>query len=85
MGFTTKENMVRVDIFKPSGKWYDTVELGWVGYNGYIHSEFEDSIRRSVDLNKYLGSGFTIVCLEPFNINSFPLMRSFANINEQKL
>jgi len=32
MGYTTNDGMVRVDRFKPGGKWYDTWEVNMSGY-----------------------------------------------------
>ena len=31
MGYSEDETMVRVDFFKPSGKWYTTEAVKWTG------------------------------------------------------
>lgn len=36
--------MVRVDFFKPSGKWYATEAVKWVGYDGQLDKEFKESL-----------------------------------------
>ena len=48
MGYTTDDDMVRVDFFKPSGKWYTTEAVKWTG--GYsadhsIYEAFQQSLR----------------------------------------
>lgn len=73
MGFTTKESMVRVDIFKESGKWYDTVELCTAG--GYFDHNTRDAVKNAFIL-QYPTSykGMTAVCLKPYHQYSHPVM-----------
>lgn len=73
MGYTTDDSFVRIDFFKPSGKWYCTESMKWKGYNGFIHDEFKESLREHIEEDRGL-SGMHVVCLEPHNINSYPLM-----------
>lgn len=70
MGFTTKENMVRVDFFKPSGKWYCTEEVAFIQYDGLIHEAFRRSLNASVGGRL---KGMTAVCLEPYHEYSHPI------------
>jgi hypothetical protein len=38
MNFTTQSGRVRIDFFKPSGKWYGTASVDMEGfYKGVIH------------------------------------------------
>lgn len=68
--YTTDESMVRVDFFKPSGKWYTSEELKWIGYHGCIQDEFKESLKQF----KGMFSGMTVVCLLPYNKCAYPLM-----------
>jgi hypothetical protein len=77
MGFTTDERMVRVDFFKPSGKWYTTEAVKWTGHydKGLIHREFAQSLK-----DHFFGaparrlSGMLAVCLEPYHQHTHPIM-----------
>lgn len=78
MGFTVNENMVRVDFWKPSGKWYDTVELEWDNYGSreykigdeLIHDTFRRCLKEQFS-GHY--KGMLATCLEPYHINSHPI------------
>ena len=39
--------MVRVDFFKPSGKWYTTEAMEFGPYTGCIHTAFKESLKRA--------------------------------------
>ena len=72
MGYTEDESMVRVDFFRPSGKWYTTEGVKWTG--GYrdccIFSAFRQSLR------DHLGDrlcDMDAVCLEPYHEHSYPI------------
>lgn len=76
MGFTTKEGMVRVDLFKESGKWYDTVELDMnkrevYFYKGPIVDRISELFQQQYP-GRY--QDMTAVCLEPYFENKFPIM-----------
>jgi hypothetical protein len=87
MGYTTDDSCVRVDFFKPSGKWYTTESVTWTGpYEGDIifsfakslldHLKFRETDRKHQHpshVNVRL-SGLTAVCLDPYHQHSFPLM-----------
>lgn len=82
MGYIDNPNMVRVDLFKGSGKWYCTVSLNWDRYrsvNAQDGSEDVEDIRStfyrcmaSQFQNRF--SGLTAVCLEPYHEHEHPLM-----------
>lgn len=63
--------VVRVDIFKPSGKWHTTEEVMFLRYRGDILSAFTESLHKAVG-SRY--SGMVAVCLEPYHENAHPLM-----------
>ncbi len=71
MGYTESEDMVRVDFFKPSGKWYTTEEMKWVDYDrDDIYAAFSQSLLLT------FGNYFTdmdAVCLEPYHVNAHPV------------
>lgn len=87
MGYIIDPRMVRVDFFKPSGKWYTTEAIKWdryrsnittnnpnnIGETSYEHPE--DTFKRC--LIEQLGlrlSDLVAVCLEPYHEHGYPLM-----------
>jgi hypothetical protein len=73
--------IVRIDRFKGSGKWYETLDLDMGKYYNepYIHEAVKKAIKdrypalKPTDsLNKKSDSMF-IICLTPFHKNSFPV------------
>ncbi len=75
MGYTEDDSYVRVDFFKPSGKWYTTEGVKWTGSytEGLIHNEFAKSLRDHFgEGNKRLYE-MDAVCLEPYHKNSHPI------------
>ena len=62
---------VRVDVFQPSGKWYETLEVIWPHYYGKdmgIKEAFK------LALEGRIHHGMTYVCLEPYHEHAHPLM-----------
>lgn len=78
MGYSENESDVRVDFFKPSGKWYTTESVRWTGeWEGekqLIHDAFAKSLRDHVKDNPNRLDGMTAVCLEPYYEHSHPIM-----------
>jgi hypothetical protein len=74
MNYSDEEAMVRVDIFKPSGKWYETFAMKRCDYNGgpTIMDVVEGSLLNAGMGNSY--KGWTFVCLEPYHKHAYPLM-----------
>ncbi len=74
MGYTEDDSYVRVDFFKPSGKWYTTEGVKWTGsyHEGLIHDEFAKSLVSHFKGTKRL-SEMDAVCLEPSHIHSHPI------------
>lgn len=78
MGYSDDPAMVRVDFFKPGGKWYDTEAVRWTGaYNSLkrggqpAHEAFKTSLRDHLQGRM---REMTAVCLEPYHEHGFPLM-----------
>lgn len=75
-GFCLNPEMVRVDLFKLSGKWYTTLELKWdrflvnQGNTELIADTFERCMREQYPNYKE----YRAVCLNPYHEQSHPLM-----------
>lgn len=71
--YSDSPNMVRVDFFKPSGKWYYTAQLnmnvGWKG-DTLIH----DSIKLAMKEQGLSRREFIAVILDPYHEHSHPIM-----------
>lgn len=82
MGYTDDETQVRVDFFKPSGKWYCTEAIRWDRYNvrSVVNGEStyespEDTFKRCLQEQlKDRLSEMVAVCLEPYSDMGYPLM-----------
>ena len=76
MNFSLQPSHVRVDIFKPSGKWFETIELVMDMKKWDRETLIHDSFREV--LHKKLGdthlNGMYAVCLEPYHECAHPLM-----------
>lgn len=70
--FSEHEDLVRVDFFKPSGKWVTTREMQFLAYSGDIHDWFRRSINSMKGSSGY--QGLTAVCLEPYHEHAHPIM-----------
>ena len=68
--YSENPESVRVDFFKPSGKWCKTEAINWVGWSGDIHDEFKESLKASGNVTGNL----IAICLHPHNKNEHPLM-----------
>lgn len=78
MGYSMNEGCVRVDIFKPSGKWYETFA---VDMREFYRGDIIDALKKGMDKNPdlserwrgWLDNGGLIVCLEPYHQHSHPI------------
>ena len=75
MNYSDDESSVRVDFWKPSGKWYTTEAVKWTG--GYkdvlIHDAFAKSLRDHFADHPNRLSDMTATCLEPYHEFSHPI------------
>jgi hypothetical protein len=70
--YSIDESSVRVDIFKESGKWCQTVAIQGAKFTGCdVHDSVKLALRKVVG-NKFVG--MTAVCLEPYHEFSHPIM-----------
>lgn len=70
MNYSIDEAMVRVDFFRPSGKWYATEAVRFVSYEGGIHEAFAESLREHLGARL---SDMDAVCLHPYHEHAHPL------------
>lgn len=77
MGYIEDAAMVRVDFFKPSGKWYTTEAVkwtgGWVAKNCLIHDAFIKSLRDHFKKTPNRLSEMDAVCLHPYHEYEHPI------------
>lgn len=75
MGYSDDEAMVRVDFFKPSGKWYTTEAVKWLGWGRdiLIHDAFKNSLKIHFKDNPERLSDMDAICLEPYHELSHPI------------
>ena len=73
--YSNSDSSVRVDLFKPRGKWYETIAMEWTGgYKGVmIHEAFENSLIAAIGKEK--ADQFDAICLEPYHEHSHPIQR----------
>jgi hypothetical protein len=77
MGYIENPEMVRVDFFKESGKWYTTIAMKWVSYSStqfLIYDVFRESLRAHFKESGIRFTGMWAVCLEPYHEHAHPLM-----------
>jgi|SRR5580700_10662734 hypothetical protein len=87
--YSEDEDSVRVDFFKPSGKWYTTEAIRWTC--AYRNDELKDGkiqllpdllrdllqyhLTRNVEkLGTIRLAGMWAICLEPYHEAAYPLM-----------
>ena len=75
MNYSDNDNMVRVDFFKSSGKWYTTEAVEWLDYSKkvLIHDAFKNALRNHFNDNPYRLSDMDAICLEPFHEHAHPV------------
>ena len=75
MRYSDDPEMVRVDFFKASGKWYCTEAVRFSDYNEPdIHFAFAKALREHFKNCPDRLSDMMAVCLEPYHKNEHPLM-----------
>jgi len=73
MGYDNRSNMIRVDFFKPSGKYCTTEAVDML--SAHDEPDLERATLTCIE-NHLKGRlrGMTAVVLEPYHINPYPLM-----------
>lgn len=85
MGYSENDYMVRVDFFKPSGKWYCTESVHWLTFRAAemgIDQAFKQALKKHLALSDgtYRLKEMTAVCLEPYHEHAHPLMMTVSEI-----
>lgn len=73
MGYSANDSDVRVDIFKASGKWYQTIaiSMGMV----YHHPELKDAFVEAYEAQVGpIQQDMIYVCNEPYHQHAHPIM-----------
>ena len=72
MNYSDEPGHCRVDFFKPSGKWYDTIVVDFTGLydEPVIHNALKKALIKSVG-NHY--KEMQAVCLEPYHKHEHPV------------
>jgi len=87
MGYTEDPAMVRVDFFKPSGKWYETEAVKWTGaWKGseqLIHDAFKQSLRDHFKNSPDRLSDMDAVCIHPYHEMEHPIQVKAGKWNEE--
>jgi len=82
--YSDNPGMVRVDYWKPSGKWYMTEAVQWTGrYNGkdaLIHEAFADSL--AAHFKGRVLDDFRATCLEPYHEHAHPISLDLRRVPE---
>jgi len=77
MGYSEEDDIVRVDFFKESGKWYTTEAVKWTGeYEGQrqsIHNAFRKSLIDHFKENPLRLSEMDAICLQPYHEHAHPI------------
>lgn len=71
--YSAKSSVVRVDYFKPSGKWYMTEALDMTGFFDYGIYPAE-AVRAALVKAGRLCPGLNKVVIDPYVESSYPVM-----------
>lgn len=84
MHYSNDASRVRVDLFKASGKFYETLEVEWPDgcYDGRVllYRAFARALLKHLTPDGVRArSGFWAVCLAPYHEHSHPQMLALDN------
>jgi hypothetical protein len=92
MGYSDDSRMIRVDFFQPSGKWYCTEAVKWVGeYHApsLVHEEFALALQTHLKATSIAYppgqmrlQDMVAVCLKPYHEYQMPLMMQVSEIHD---
>lgn len=75
--FSDNPGMVRVDFFRPSGKWYMTEAHDMSDF--YNEPVIHDAVCKMLERDGRLLTHFDILVLEPYHKNAYPVMLKAVN------
>lgn len=70
--YSDKPYMVRVDIFKPSGKWYETISVSMK--DKYHTADLHEALRSAILVRRTIADNWLYVCLDPYHKHSHPII-----------
>jgi len=77
MGYTADDSLVRVDFFKTTGKWYDTVSMKWDRFRctdkDGSFEDIRDTFKRCIKEQFKNRSDMIAICLHPYHEYSHPV------------
>lgn len=76
VNYSNNPGMVRVDFFKTPGKWYMTEAWDMNQFYSYPPGPWEavEAMLKGTERGQILMPQFTIVVLEPYHKNAYPVM-----------
>lgn len=82
--YSNEANSVRVDFWKPSGKWKYNEAVKWTGDYDYergnlIHASFAKSLRDHFG-DKHRLEGLRATCLDPYHQHAHPISIDVSEI-----
>ena len=93
MGYSEDDSMVRVDFFKPSGKWYCTETVRWLTYHSLssqlegklTHDAFREALENHFNDNPGRLRGMTAICLEPYHEHAHPISIIIGRVQNESV
>lgn len=73
MGYSNNPGSVRVDFFKPGGKWYMTEDLDMVRFWDFGIAPHE-AVEAALEVKGRNLKRFTRVVLKPYHKSAYPVM-----------
>ena len=74
MNYTENSGSVRMDVFKPDGKWYETVALDMGAYYNTGITPHHAVHEALLEANHYLPDRWIIVVPEPYHVSAYPVL-----------
>lgn len=82
MGYSEDEDMVRVDVYKPSGKWSQTMAIRWKTWTGDIRDGgklIHDAFREALNYDKhgkmlFEQDYYIFSCVSPYHEHEHPIL-----------
>ena len=92
MGYCEDPDMVRVDTYKPGGKWSQTVAIKWFTWPGQIpggkliHDAFREALLADTHCKKLLEQDYYIFsCVHPYHEFEHPIMLTPSKLIYQEV
>lgn len=74
MNYSADPGMVRADVFKPDGKWYETIALDMGAYYNSGIAPHYAVHQALLDANHYKPEKWIIVVPEPYHVSAYPVL-----------